>query len=358
MSHKTKVLFYTDPVALQIFGGAEIQMSKTKEHLEKINADLLIKYFNPFEDKFDDYDILHVFHTRSECLSACKLAKKKGLKVVLTPIYQQDSNRTSLFSVKRVLGIANILYSNWVDYGVRTFKNLFPFEDFLELADVVATTSVAEAQLLSKEFKIDLNKFYSVPVGVDETYKGSTSQFFSKKHNLKDFVLFVGRIEKTKNVLTLLEVFRTLDIPLVIIGHYNTFEKEYYKKCEELINNNPNVHYLGFVTPNSEELLSAYAAAKVFVLPSWSEVTSLTALEAGVAGCNVVITKNSYSQEYLQDYASYVDPNSHQDIREKIVEAWKKPRTTGLQQHILKNYTWQNTANGTFAAYKLALGLP
>jgi glycosyltransferase involved in cell wall biosynthesis len=112
------------------------------------------------------------------------------------------------------------------------------------------------------------------------------------------------------------------------------------------------------MTPYSNELLSAYAAAKVFILPSWHEVTSLTALEAGLASCNVVVTDRSYISEYLKNYALYVNPASVEDIKEKILEAYEKPKTDELKQHILNNYTWERAAKKTIEAYEVARNQP
>ena len=344
-----RVLYYTDPTAFQVFGGAEIQMIKTKEHLEKISSAVSVKLFNLFEDKLDDYDILHVFHMRSECLSICRLAKKRGLKIVLSPIYWPQEENSSNFIA--VLSWIRNLHHNFNEYNYFTPRTLHPYKDFLDLADVIVPTSKLEAYLLSKLFKIDSAKFLPVPVGVEKVFADAKADLFVRKYGLKDFVLFVGRLEETKNVLSLLKALGNTEIQLVIVGHFNLWEGEYYQKCKELIKQNRNVHYLGFLPPFSEELLSAYAAAKVFVLPSWHEVTSLTALEAGLAGCNMVITRNSYSAEYLRNMALYVNPASVEDIRKKVLEAFEKPKTDELKRHILSNYTWERTAKGTLEAY-------
>jgi glycosyltransferase involved in cell wall biosynthesis len=348
-----RVLYYTDPTAFQIFGGAEIQMMKTKHHLQKTSRDVSVKLFDIFEDKLDDYDILHVFHMRSECLSICKLAKNKGLKIVLSSIYWPETEAP--LSLIAILGRIRNLYYNIHEYNYLTFSALYPNKDFLDLADVIVPTSKLEASLLSKFFRIDSAKFFPVPVGAEKVFSNANADLFVKKYGVKDFILFVGRIEQTKNVLTLLKASREINIPLVLIGHYNQWQREYFLECKKMIDENPSIHYLGFMPPDSEELISAYAAAKVFVLPSWHEVTSLTALEAGLAGCNLVITKNSYSVEYLQDFASYVNPASVADIKSKIKISYEKPRANELKERILNNYTWENTAKGTMEAYNKAL---
>jgi glycosyltransferase involved in cell wall biosynthesis len=356
LRERIRVLYYTDPTAFQIFGGAEIQMLKTKEYLEKMNDNVFVKFFDVFNDKLDEYDILHIFQMRSDCLSLCKLAKIKGLKIVLSSIYWPETETWRYTSmIERMLSKVRIFYSNFKDYNYPTFKTLYPYKDFLEAADVVVPTSRIEAGVLSKEFRINPSRFFPVPVGVEKTFSNARADFFVQKYGLKDFVLFLGRIEQTKNVLTLLKAYRDIEVPLVIIGHFNLWEHEYFVKCKELIERNRNIHFLGFMTPHSKELLSAYAAAKVFVLPSWHEVTSLTALEAGLAGCNIVLTNRSYMSDYFKDLALYVNPASAEDIEEKILEAYQKPKTDELKQHILNNYTWEQTAKRTMEAYDVVL---
>jgi len=351
-----KVLYYSDPLAFQLFGGAEIQMLKTKEYLEKLGNHVSVKLFDVFNDRLDEYDILHIFQMRYDSLSLCKLAKIKGLKVVLSSIYWPETEAWGYNSlIERILSKVRIFYSNYRTYDYPTFKTLYPYKDFLDAADVVIPTSTVEAKFLSKEFRINYSKFFPVPVGVEKVFSEAKPDFFVQKFGLKDFVLFVGRIEQVKNVLTLLKAYEDMEIPLVIIGNFNPWDHEYFVKCKKLIERNRNIHYLGFVAPLSQELLSAFAAAKVFVLPSWHEVTSLTALEAGLAGCNIAITDRSYLSEYLKDFAVYLNPASVEDVKKKILEAYEKPKTEELKQHILKNYTWEHVAKGTLEAYKLAL---
>ena len=119
-----KVLYYTDPTSFQVFGGAEIQMLKTKEHLEKTDSRVSVKLFDVFKDKLENYNIFHMFQMRSNCLSICKLAKARGLKIVLSPIYNPKSEKKTFFSMKRALGFASVLHSNSKDYHFFTSKTV------------------------------------------------------------------------------------------------------------------------------------------------------------------------------------------------------------------------------------------
>jgi hypothetical protein len=53
--------------SFQHFGGAEIQLLKTKGYLEKKDG-CTVKLFDMFNDKLNQHDILHIFMMRPECL--------------------------------------------------------------------------------------------------------------------------------------------------------------------------------------------------------------------------------------------------------------------------------------------------
>jgi len=358
LGEEIKVLYYTDPTAFQIFGGAEIHMLKTKEYLEKMNNHVSVKLFDMFKDKLDEYNILHIFQMRRDCLSICKLAKIKKLKIAITTFYegwhpQFEAWKYSSLPLKTASKIRTY-YSNLKSYNYPTFEELYPYKDFLEVGDIILPSSRIEARFLSNKFRINPRKFFPVPVGVDKIFSKATPEFFVQKYGLEDFVLFVGRIEQKKNVLRLLKAYRDIKIPLVIIGHFNYWDREYFEECKKAAKHNSNIHFLGFIS--SRELISsAYAAAKVFVLPSFWETPGIVSLEAGLTGCNLVITDRGSTTEYFKNYALYANPLSIEDIKAKILEAYEKPKDNKLKQHILENYSWEKTAKETMEAYNLAL---
>jgi glycosyltransferase involved in cell wall biosynthesis len=348
-----KVLYFTHPTAFNNFGGAEVQLLKTKEHVEKLSRErgqlFSIKLFDIFRDKLEDFDMLHNFQSHAECLSMLQLAKLKGLKTVLSPVYWTHS-----YTRFRPTGIGR-LYSNLKSYRIPTFQKLFPIKDSLDLADIILPNSRMEASLLSISFRVDPRKFFVVPNGVDERFYYARPDIFVEKYGLEDFVLFVGRIESRKNVLQLLKACNELGLPTVIIGDFHPLEKEYAAECMRLLKSSLSTKFIGFLPHDSEELLSAYAAAKVFVLPSLFETPGLAALEAGLAGCNLVVTSKGSTKEYFQEHAMYVNPESFTDLKEKILEAYKKKKSSDLRNRILQNFSWDKVAFRTLEAYRKIL---
>ena len=72
-------------------------------------------------------------------------------------------------------------------------------------------------------------------------------------------------------------------------------------------------------------LESAYAAARVLALPSWFETPGLVALEAALAGTAVVVTPHGCTREYFGDRVGYARP----DRPEEIARRSRRPGASG-----------------------------
>ena len=258
-----KVLFTTYLYAFQIYGGAEIQLIKTKENLDKIGG-CTVKLFDIFNDRIGQYDILHNFMMFDSCLPLARIAKSVGTKFVLSPIYI-PSNRGFRHNLKPKS--FERLYTNIRQRKYYTFREWYPYKEFLELADIILPSSQMEVDILSDYFKISSEKFQIIPNGVDEEFALGNAHLFIEKYDIEDFVLHVARIYPLKNTLNVIKVCKDLNLPLVIIGAPGPGEEAYFEECKKLAKSSKNIRLIGSIPHDSEELKSAYAAAKVFVLP-------------------------------------------------------------------------------------------
>ncbi len=342
------VLFTTYLYAFQVYGGAEIQLLKTKEYLDKTGG-CNVKLFDIFKDRINQYDILHNFLMWDSCLPLARIAKGAGIKFVLTPIWIPPN-----YGLRQKLNLSTLerFYTNIRQRGYNTSRDWYPYKEFLELADIVLPSSQMEASLLSKYYKIPSNKFRIIPNGVDEEFALGNPNLFIEKYGIADFVLHVARIYPLKNTLNVVKVCKDLNVPLVIIGQPGPGEEAYFEECKKVAGSTKNIKFIGSLPHDSEELKSAYAAARVFVLPSLSEVAPLSALEAGLAGCNMVITNRGAVKEYFKEYARYVDPRSVEDLKLKVKQAYEETKTTKLKELILEEYTWKKVANKVLNAYQ------
>ena len=334
------VLFNTQSIGFQMMGGLEIQMLKTKKYLEQLGVN--VKLFDPFHDKLEQFDLLHIFGSYSyELVPLTKMAKEKNIPIVISPIYWQSS-----YSFRRKLINFG---SKIINIFSESYALINPSEYLFSLADILLPNSKLEAEHLIKHFDIDRKKIFVVPNGVENRFLHGDPNRFIQNYDIKDFVLFVGHIQERKNVLRLITAMNDTDIPLVIIGTQMPFETYYYDICKKEAND--KIYFLGNIDHDSELLSSAYSAAKVFTLPSWAETPGIATLEAGLSGCNIVITNRGSTTEYFKNFATYCNPISVKSIRNAIVEAYNREKSEELSNYILKHYTWDVVAKKTIGAY-------
>jgi len=164
-------------------------------------------------------------------------------------------------------------------------------------------------------------------------------------------------MDPRKNLLSLLQAFMEADLDtyLVLIGTHAREISDW--KCSWQIKrgSRSNIMHLGWLPHESELLRSAYAASKVFALPSWLETPGLAALEAAVAGANIVITSKGCTKEYFDKYAWYVDPANVESIKTALIKAYHSNRKPELRERILLKYTWNRVATETLKAYTKVL---
>lgn len=340
-----KIAFYVYPTAFQSPGGGEVQLLKTKEHLEKLGAQ--IKLFDTWNDKLKDFDILHVFGSVKDCLPVMLAAKNAGIKVVLSTIcwYSLKSAWGTYGSLSsRVLAVTRHL--------AKCFTPFFPSERkrMIQISDALLPNSQTEADQLARFFQASPAKIRIVPNGVENTFAEAGPNLFIEKYGLKDFILCVGRIEPRKNQLNMIRALKGISQPLVFIGQYVPHYKAYYDLCRKEAG--PNIHFLEVFPHGSPLLASAYAACNTFLLASWLETPGLAALEAALAGAKIVITEEGATREYFQDFAAYAAPDNLNDIRAKALAAFEQKKTPDLKNHILNTYLWKNVAQKTAQVYQ------
>ena len=343
-----KVLMNTMPTSFQVLGGGGIVALKTKEYLEKEGIN--VKLFNYWEDKIKDYDILHNIGTGSSCYDVIESAHSQKIPIALTTIY--DLHQAS-YILKSEISVRTKI--NQIGYNIinRHFQKFSKVKKMLDMSDILFPDTWMEGNFLVKQFKILKEKIFPVPHGVDERFMHATPDEFEDKYKLKDFILYVGRIDVRKNVLNLIKALKGTKIPLVIIGTYEPHLKAYFDECKKEADE--NVHFLGAFDHESTLLESAYAAAKVVTLPAEYETPGLVALEAGLAGANIVITERGSTRDYYEKYARYINPEKLEDIREKLIEAYNSSKNNQLKDHIKENFLWDKIAKKTLEGYKKVL---
>lgn len=346
-----KILIATKSYLFNIIGGGDIQANRTYTNLKKNGID--IRFLDSKTKNIKDFDILHIFAPSvfpMDSYAIAKYAHNSGLKVVTSSVFWLPVYKTRMFNMLRINPINKIAI--WAGnsipmYGPTYLKLLF------EKSDRVLPNTNDEKNMIKEVFDISHNKFTVIPNGVDKEFANGNKNLFNYKYDTNDFILFVGRIERRKNLLKLIHAFKLseLDTDLVIIG--SIAESDYYEMCKNAANK--KVKFIGSLDHDSDMLKSAYKAAKVVVLPSYYETPGLTALEGGLAGANIAITNIGGTKEYFEKFVEYINPYSTLSIKNAIISAYNRPKNKQLQAHILKNFTWDEVAKKTIKTYRKVL---
>ena len=208
-----------------------------------------------------------------------------------------------------------------------------------QAAAYIFPKSRGEENLLTEEFGAAREKMRVVYNGVNPAFARGDAERFFQTYNVRDFIFSAARIEERKNTIGILRAWRDETIPLVLAG--NAPDANYLELCKREAS--ANVSFIGALTP--AHIADAHAAARVHVLASWWEEVGLSALEAAVAGCNLVLTQNGPAREYFGDDVVLCDPADPRSIHDAIRAAYDAPRQTRLASGLAERFTWERAAH-------------
>lgn len=350
--------------------GPRIRIFKTMLQLRKrgVAADLSI---SPYP-QCRSYDVIHLFHhawKSGDNLQQAICAKYLGRPLVISTIYMELSETN--FALRAVPKIFEIPFEEEREAYLKSLadgelkilgmsqKDKLPLHPGLEdeqralfgLADHLIGLSLTEIRQIGLSLGIH-KPFTIVPNCADpEIFEEADPRPFVESFGQRDFVISVGHIEGRKNQLMLLYALRGTDLPVVMVGAAHRSDSRYFDLCR---------HYAPkrtlFISQLSQqELASAFAAARVHALPSWTEGASLASIEAAMAGSAIVVGNRAGEWEYYQEEAFYCDPASVSSIRKAVEDAYQARDLQGrkrLKDRALKRFTFEHAAGKTLEAYE------
>lgn len=339
------VLLHAPGHAFQAPGGGEVQLARTARHLDALGVS--VRPMNPWTDRLEQARLLHLFGMSREGLDLAKVAQSRGIPVVLSPI--------CWFEPSALVALAGSRLKAARDLAAWGLRRAFPRvpgwrRELLQHSDAVLPNSEAEGEQLARLFGLDRRKIRVVPNGVEPTVLGADPGPFRAIVGQDEFVLYAGRIEPRKNVLGLVKACARARLPLVVVGDPVPGHEAYAKQCRGV----PlaSVTWVPRMDADAPLLASAFAAARVFALPSWFETPGLAALEAALAGCAIAITPFGCTQEYFGNWAFYARPVKIKEISGALLRAWKAGRGgTELAEVVHRRYLWATVARRTAEVY-------
>lgn len=234
----------------------------------------------------------------------------------------------------------------------------------------VLTVSEFSKKEIARLFHVEPSRIIATPLAHDaKTYRPIASgdaRSVAVRHGIaKPYFLFVGRLERKKNLFGLLRAFGEYvrmrpedESELVLVGKPGFGYAEEKRLAVEAGVPMVRVRELGFV-PN-EEMAALYSGALVFVFPSHYEGFGIPLLEAMACGLPVIAARTTAIPEIAGGAALYVRDT---DVREiagamKLVVddlvAREKLRTAGLQR--AAEFSWSKTAEGTWEVLRQTMG--
>lgn len=340
-----RIAFFVYPSAFQSPGGGEILLLKTKEALEE--KGIYVRLFNQWDDKLEEFDILHVFGGVKECLGLMRTAKALGVKIVLSPVFWSTMQR------------ALHEYGSFFKRSDMVLRHLMKLlcpampsarREMHLLADIIAPNSEAEAKQVQRLLAIDKSKMRIVYLAADKRFADADASEFATMYHIDDFILSVGRIEPRKNQLNLIKANKGTGRKIVFIGDAVSGYERYYNKCREIAGE--DALFIQRIEHESSLLASAYAACSLFVLQGWFETPGLAALEAGLAGAKLAVTQGGSTSEYFNDHVEYFNPADTQSIKTAIDKASQKQKNPALKDHIINHFLWHHAADENIRIYE------
>lgn len=243
--------------------------------------------------KNEKIDILHAIDPTPASVLCIKVAKSLGIKTVAHSHFQPENVYLHLPKIIHGKRLNDFIYKNVVW--------------FCRKVDAVICPSKFAERMLRK---YDKNlKIFVVSNGVDlSKFRKIRYSKLIKKYKLSKVnkrILYIGRLSIEKSIHTIIEAMPYIlkefkNVHLDIIGKGNL-----RKDLEELaqrLNVQNNITFFGRLS--DKELLMAYNACDLFVLPSIAELEGMVVLEAMACGKPIIISDSKLSAS-----SDFVDGN-------------------------------------------------
>jgi len=250
------------------------------------------------------------------------------------------------------------------DYGV---NDLFDFRMHAELmvkhcAHFIAISAAARDDAC-RLLRLPEEKITIVHQGLDPRYfvheTAESVEEVRARYGLSNpYVLFVGKLEKRKNVPVLLRAFELdwpAEVDLVLVGR----EGNDSQAVGQLIARSPKknrIKRFGFVP--EPDLRALYQGSFACCLPSFLEGFGFTILEAMASGTPVVAAANTAILETAGDAGLLFGTDNEGELVERIKELTNDRRRSEVVKRgdsHARNFTWEKCARETLGVYERVL---
>jgi len=291
-------------------GEIDVQLFTTKKNLEIFNVSKKIKVHVPK---------IHFLKNYWRTFGINNILEKENIQ-----IFHGLSNEIPFGlnkNIKCVVTMHDVIFKKHPSF----YKNFDRFmyskktEHACKKSQKIISVSEQTKKDLINYFKIHPEKIEVIYQSCHEAFKTPIkNENILKKYQIpNDFILYVGTIEKRKNLNFILKAIKTNpEINLVCIGE----KKSYYNNVLEFISENNLKNNITFLTLKSvNDLSDIYKYAKCLVYPSIYEGFGIPIIEALYSQIPVITTNQPVFKEAGGKHCYYVNnPEELKNILEKI----------------------------------------
>ena len=251
-------------------------------------------------------------------------------------------------------GIASVVTIH--DVAFKTFPDMYHWHDrkIYDMKWQYACNHADHIICISECTKRDVLEFYNVPEHkVEVIYQPVNPIYYQKpmeRADLPPYLLYVGSVNSRKNLLGVVKAMelmpKDLQLPLVVVGGGGSYKQ---KVKQYIAEKGMESRVMWPDMMDADGLKRLYTNAEMLVYPSFYEGFGLPVVEAQLCGCPVVTSNVSSLPEAGGPFALQADPNSPEDICEKMTRLLTD---TELRQKTIEG--GRQYASETFDPRKLA----
>lgn len=291
MTRGKRVLITTYQSAFLRPGGGEAELFELAQALNSMGV--VTDLYGASSLRVDAYDIILHFSVQGESFDFVKSLKAMGKTVIIWP---------------------NLWWAGMPDENDAKFVHRF-----MSLADEIIFKSEAEVENVGSHVPLGDIRYSIIPWEVSQKYTEKTSdKLFKSVYGLEQYCLWVGVIERNKNQHLAIEVFKSIEVPLVFVGFHR--DEEYFQYCRS--NADSSILFLPYMEPGSEILRSAYKGCSLYVELS-DDPAGKSALEAALYEKPMLLSDNSWSREEFGESVYLVDPRDIDQVRIACIDGLK-----------------------------------
>jgi len=329
-----------------------VKLDKDNEYLVILNKaaqthTLSINFPVNFKVKYVSRIISPDYGTKGHLLRLL-YANYMGFRYRKYLIFTTSQMEAIIFHSRQVIVVQDVIYLMDKKFNKKQYLYYkYLLKIALKNALAIFTPSQFTKEEVLKHYHLNPDKIFVTPLGIQRMYYEEI-----KKENIirEKFILYVGRIAPTKNVLCLLEAYNLIkdkiEERMIVVGNGS---REYLDR----IKNKGLLTEKVLIKENAKQvdILDLYKKAFLFVFPTLYEGFGLPPIEAMACGCPVVISNTTSLPEVCGDAAIYVDPMNVNSLADGIMKGLGDIR---LREEMIKKgierakgYCWEKTTGET-----------